>query len=256
MTQYFELTSVEAHWSGTYRAERRWSLPGLEDCPGCRATWAGVLVYPAVDLSELAGASELEDARPEPFNEYTRLREWVRPYCPPDVPLEPGTAFGPLVGSARGRWGPLTLDMETLLVREDVLQVLAEMELGGIVPVWPRFRRPPSPRVAELALRPRGRLHPDCLPPERPDPCSICGRREWTLPPHRWLDPASLPEDLDVFRLEDAPTLVIVSERFADVLGRLEPSDVSLSPIGTSRPPGVQVPKRLDISNAAIIIRR
>ncbi|WP_407692962.1 double-CXXCG motif protein [Pyxidicoccus xibeiensis] len=44
-TRYFELKTAEGHWSGTLRAERRWSLPGLETCPGCRATWAGILAY-------------------------------------------------------------------------------------------------------------------------------------------------------------------------------------------------------------------
>ncbi|QSQ26769.1 hypothetical protein JY651_18390 [Pyxidicoccus parkwayensis] len=257
MSRFYELTcgDTEGRWRATYRARRRWSLPGLENCPGCRATWSGGLAYPAVDLSELKEARELEKHRPEPFEEFSRLRELVRPYCPTGVLLEPGTAFGPLEGSARGKWGPFTLDMETLLVREDALQVLSELELRGIVPVWPHFRRPPSPRVAELQLLPRGRLHPDCLPPERSDPCAVCGRDDWHLPTHRWLDPASLPDDLDVFRLEDAPTLIVVSERFADALNRLEPSDVALAPLGTSRPPGVQPLERLP-GNAAIIIRR
>ncbi|MFP2927766.1 double-CXXCG motif protein [Pyxidicoccus sp. 3LG] len=258
MTRYFELMEPEgrSRWSGTYRAERRWSLPGLETCPGCRATWSSSIPYPSVDLSELKEAHEFEEARPEPFEEYSRLRELVRPSCPPGALLEPGAEFGPLEGSARGKWGPVTLEMWNVLVREDALQVLLELGLRGIVPVWPHFRRPPSPRVAELALLPRGRLHPDCLPPERPDPCAVCGREEWWLPTHRWLDPASLPDDLDVFRLENATTMVVVSERFADALSRLEPSDVTLSPIGTSRPPGVQPLKRLEVSNAAIIIRR
>ncbi|MCY1017986.1 double-CXXCG motif protein [Pyxidicoccus sp. MSG2] len=256
MSRFYELTraAAEGRWSATYRARRRWSLPGLETCPGCRATWSGGLAYPAVDLSELKEARELRKHRPAPFEEFSRLRELVRPYCPPGALLEPGTAFGPLEGSTRGKWGPLTLEMDDLLVREDALQVL--LELRGIVPVWPHFRRPPSLRVAELQVLPRGRLHPDCLPPERSDPCAVCGRDDWHLPTHRWLDPTSLPDDLDVFRLEDAQTVVVVTERFADALSRLELSDVTLSPLGTSRPPGVKPLKRLDVSNAAIIIRR
>ncbi len=257
MSRFYELMRVdtEGRWSATCRARRRWSLPGLETCPGCRETWSGSLAYPAVDLSELKEARELEKRRPAPFEEFSRLRELVRRYCPPGALLEPGTAFGPLEGSTRGKWGPLTLDMDDLLVREDALQVLAELELRGIVPVWPRFRRPPSPRVAELQLLPRGRLHPDCLPPERSDPCAVCGRDDWHLPTHRWLDPTSLPDDLDVFRLADAPTVVVVRERFVEALSRLEPSDVTLTPLLTSRPPGLEPLKRLP-GNAAITIRR
>ncbi|HZI12684.1 MAG TPA: double-CXXCG motif protein [Myxococcus sp.] len=237
MTCYFELQrSAQPQWSGVCRAERRWSLPGLEECPGCRATWSGVLEYPAVDVSELEEAHELEEARPEPFAEFARLRERVRPYCPPNAPLEPGTGFGPLEGTARGKWGPITLtDPWTVLVREDALRALAA--LHGIVPVWPRFRRAPMPRVAELQLLPRGRLHPDCLPPDWPSPCAMCGRKEAVLPTHYWVDLASLKDAPDAFRLGDAVTRIIVSERFAEVISRLDPSDVVLTPIPTSRPP-------------------
>ena len=257
MSLFYELRSndTEGRWSGSYRARRRWALPGLETCPGCRATWAGGLAHPAVDLSAVKESSDLEERRPEPFEEFSRLRERVRPFCPPGTLLAPGTEFGPLEGSARGKWGPVTSVMWNVLVREDALDVLMALELRGIVPVWPRFRRPPSPRVAELALLPRGRLHPDCLPPERTGPCDVCGRDAWRLPTHRWLDPAALPDDLDVFRLEDAQTLVVVSERFAEALSRLEPSDVTLAPLLAERPPGVEPLKRLP-GNAAIIIRR
>lgn len=256
MTCFYEIRrSAQPTWSGSYRAERRWSLPGVEECPGCRATWSGFLAYPAVDLSGLAEAHELEEARPAPFDEYARLRERVRPFCPSDARLEPGTEFGPLVGSARGKWGPFTLgDLSTLFVREDALQGLADAR--GIVPVWPQLRRALVPRVAELQLLPRGRLHPDCLPPDWPTPCAMCGRTGGVLPKHYWLQPDSLPTDLDAFRLEDAPGTIVVSEQFANVVQHFEPGDITLTPLLTSRPPDVQPPKPLDTSNAAIIIRR
>lgn len=255
MTNLYELKwSPEPTWSSTYRVTRRWYLPSLEECPGCRASVSSHLTYPTVDLSELPEAHELEKPRPASLEECVRLRERVRPYCPPGAPLEPGTGLGPLVGSTRGRWGAFTLvDLATLFVREDALQALSD--LRGIVPSWPRFRRPPTPAVAELQLLPRGRLAPDCLPPDAPEPCAVCGRTGVLRPLHYWVDPASLPTDLDAFRLADSPGVIVVSERFASVVRRFEPNDLTLKPLLTSRPPGIQTPRPL-AGNAAIIIRR
>jgi hypothetical protein len=60
---------------------------------------------------------------------------------------------------------------------------------------------------------------------------------------------------MDAFRLADSPGVIVVSERFASVVRRFEPNDITLKPILTSRPPGIQTPKRLE-GNAAIIRRQ
>jgi uncharacterized double-CXXCG motif protein len=255
MTRFYEIQrSPTANWSSTYRAERPWSLPGLEECPGCRASWSSILTYPTVDLSRLEQVHELEEPRPASLVEYVRLRELVRPYCPPGAMLSPGTEFGPLVGSTRGKWGAFTLEhLATLFVRADALQALSD--LRGIVPSSPRFRRSPMPGVAELELLSRGRLALDCLPPDTPAPCTVCGLDGVVLPKHYWVELNSLPTDLDVFRLEQSPATIVVSERFADVVRRFEPNDITLRPLLTSRPPGIEPPKQLE-GNAAIIIRR
>jgi uncharacterized double-CXXCG motif protein len=257
MTSFYEVQrSREATWSSTYRVERRWYLPALEECPGCRANVASLLTYPAVDLSDMKEVHDVEEARPASFEEYTRLRDLVRPYCPPGAPLEPGTGLGPLMGSTRGKWGAFTLvDLAALFVREDALQALSASGLRGIVPSWPQFHRPPAPAVAELQLLPHGRLAPDCLPPDAREPCAVCGCDGVVRPLRYWVDPASLPTDLDAFRLADFPGIIVVSERFASVVRRFGPNDLTLKPLLTSRPPGFQTPKPL-AGNAAIIIRR
>ncbi|EPX61804.1 hypothetical protein D187_010423 [Cystobacter fuscus DSM 2262] len=45
------------------------------------------------------------------------------------------------------------------------------------------------------------------------------------------LDAATLPRDLDVFRLEDFSTVILCSERFADACLRLELDGVSFHPL-------------------------
>jgi hypothetical protein len=73
----------------------------------------------------------------------------------------------------------------------------------------------------EMELLPTGRMHPDCLPADRPPPCTKCERKGWTLPSEPILDAASLPLDLDLFRMEDFPTLLIGTERFVETVRRL-----------------------------------
>lgn len=50
---------------------------------------------PCVDLSQLPERREFEKPRPEPFHEFARLRELVRPLAPANAALPPGTLFGP-----------------------------------------------------------------------------------------------------------------------------------------------------------------
>jgi len=219
------LTAPRA-WTGSCRFERRWYLPGTE-CPKCRSTKGGILSYPAVDLSGLPERDELKDAWPKPYAEYVRLAESVRPLCPEGALLEPGTSFGALHGTARGRFGRLSLeDPWVLLVREDALRAFEDAGLKGIVPVRPELKKSPSPPIFELQLFPKGRLHPDCLPPDRGPPCPVCGVQDWWMPKEYWLDAASLPADLDVFRLEDALTRFLASERFVEVAQSCGVSDV------------------------------
>ncbi|HVG57633.1 MAG TPA: double-CXXCG motif protein [Hyalangium sp.] len=85
-----------------------------------------------------------------------------------------------------------------------------------------RFRAKYPPELLELQLVAHGNLHPGCLPADRKRPCPQCGSGEASLPNTYWLDAASLPKHLDVFRLADWPTLIFATERMVDGVKRLE----------------------------------
>jgi len=75
----------------------------------------------------------------------------------------------------------------------------------------------------DLQLELRGRFHPDCLPRDLDPPCPTCGRgKGYSLPEPPILAAASLPADLDVFRLADWSSMIIVTERMVDAVTRLE----------------------------------
>jgi uncharacterized double-CXXCG motif protein len=228
MTRYFELSEDREAWKryrGDFDAAHKWGLPGVE-CPTCGAIWGNTgHDYPAVDLSQLPERKEFEEPRAEPFHEFARLRELVRPLAPPDSELPPGTLFGPLVGRAFGKFGPFTWQGDILmLVLPEVLQRLQAEGLRGLLGCRTelRFRQKNPQELLELQIEPRGRLHADCIPPDVPPPCALCGRQAFQLPDEPILDAASLPTDLDLFRVGNFTTVIVGTERFKDTVQRLE----------------------------------
>lgn len=228
MTRFFSLCedkAATARFKGDFNAAHKWGLPGAR-CAACGATWASSgHMYPAVDLSRLPERGEFETARPEPFPEFARLRELVRPLAPPSAKLPPGTEFGPLVGTARGDLGPVTWQGDYLLMlRRDALDRLQAEGVRGLLGCRTelRFRQKTPPELLELQIEPHGRLHPDCLPPDLPPPCATCGRVGFRLPEEPILDAASLPIELDLFRVGNYATVIIGTDRFMDAVLRLE----------------------------------
>ncbi|WP_095960687.1 double-CXXCG motif protein [Corallococcus macrosporus] len=224
----FELSQDSTTWpriNGSFHAAHKWALPGLAGCPGCGVTWSSSgHQYPAVDLSMLPAQGEFLKARPEPFEEFVRLREMVRPLAPPGAPLPPGTSFGPLVGAASGRFAAFeTQGSMLLVVRWDALEQLQAEGVRGLVGCKTelRFRQKDPPELLELQLEPGGRLHPDCYPPDQQPPCATCGRFGMTLPDDPILDAASLPTDRDLFRVGNFATVMVGTERFKEAVQRL-----------------------------------
>jgi len=215
--------------------EHRWKLPGIRRCPVCTTTWsAGDKSYPSVDLTPVTSLADFEEPRAEPIEEYERLRELVRPLLPPGALLEPGSGLGPLVGKAQGPFGALVARFAWLLLaRREALEKLQAEGLRGLKGCRTelRFRQRNSPELLELELLPVGRLHPDCLPPNRKPPCPRCGRIGLTRPADMLLDAATRPSDLDLFRLEDFSTTIVCTGRFVEACRRLGLDGVAFQPL-------------------------
>ncbi|KFE61086.1 hypothetical protein DB31_4521 [Hyalangium minutum] len=155
------------------------------------------------------------------YAEFERLREQVRPWAPPGARLRAGAAFGPLNGSAQGEFGPLVMAYPwELLMKPEALARLQAEGMRGLKGCRTalRFRKKNPPELLEMELLSWGRFHPDCLP-ERPPPCPRCGIESFDLPEHPILATSTLPQNLDLFRLEWA--LIIGTERFVEAVQRL-----------------------------------
>lgn len=237
--RYFTIEEDKSsEYTGFVNGAHKWGLPGIDTCPACKSTWASTSrTYPSVDLTPLSTLSEFESPGAVPLEEYERLCGLVRPFLPPGAVLQPGCELGPLVGNAQGRFGALVrLHPRMLLVQREALEKLRAEGMRGLrgCPTQLRFRQRNSPELLELELLPVGRAHADCLPPKRKPPCSRCGRFGLTLPDELVLDAATLPSDLDVFRLEEF-SVVTCTERFADACERLGLDGVVFNPVPVSK---------------------
>lgn len=221
-------------YTGFVDAVNRWKLPGVI-CPACKATWGDdSKVYPSVDLTPVVSLANFEEARAEPLEEYERLCALIGPLLPSGAQLEPGAAFGPLIGKAQGRFGQLVSNYSwVLLSRREAFEKLQAEGLRGLrgCRTELRFRQRDSPELLELEILPVGRVHPDCLPPDREPPCARCGRHGLSLPDDLILDVNTLPSDLDLFRLEDFSTVIVCTGRFVDACQRLGLDGVAFHPL-------------------------
>ncbi len=213
-------------YTGNLNAGYRWGLPGVTRCPTCGVGGGVVgLQYPCVDITSLPEREKLDEALPVPFEEFVRLRELVRPLVPEWALLEPGTTFGPLHGSASGYFGQLFMQNPwSLCMHREAVERLRELGIRGLqgCPPTVRFRQKNHPHLLDLQLELHGGFHSDCLPPDLKPPCATCGHQRLKRPEPMLLDAASLPKDLDVFRLRQGWTNIIASERLVDAVRRLE----------------------------------
>ncbi len=229
--KFYRIREDEApRYTGNLNATHTWGLPGVDFiCPSCNTGGKMTAAqYPCMDLSSLPEEEQkkLSDPWPVPREEFARLRELVRPLAPPGAELESGAEFGPLTGTATGYFGQLFMQNPwSLYLRREALEKLQAAGIRGLhgCPLNVRFRQKNHPELLELQLERRGQFHPDCLPRELGPPCSTCGLgKRYSLPQPPILAAASLPEDLDVFRLADWSTLIVASERMVDAVRRLE----------------------------------
>jgi uncharacterized double-CXXCG motif protein len=227
--KFYRIREDEApRYTGNLNAAYKWMLPGVEPCSGCGLGRKGTEAkYPCVDLSSLPVEEQkkLTDPWPVPYEEFVRRRELVRPLAPPSAQLQSGTALGPLTGTATGYFGQLFMQNPwSLYLRREALEKLRAEGIRGLhdCPLNVRFRQKNHPELLDLQLELRGRFHPDCIPEIAP-PCPTCGEdKGYPLPQPPILAAASLPEDLDVFRLADWSALIVASERMVDAVRRLD----------------------------------
>jgi uncharacterized double-CXXCG motif protein len=226
--KFFEvLEDTSTPQSGTIDGVSRWCIPSIE-CALCGGYGGLGEAYPTVDLGSLPERALLEEPRSlqaVSLEEYRRLCELLRPRVPAGAPLEPGTQLGPVTGKASGRFGDFYFQAPwTLWSSRDAVEKLHNAGVRGLrgTPGALSYRGKHPPELIELELQVRGSLHPSCFPADWHPSCVRCGSTRNGYPGNAAvLKAATLPEDVDLFRLHDFKTVLLASERFVEAVKRL-----------------------------------
>lgn len=222
LMKIFEMTEKRGR-AGYVQAAHKWGLPGVQ-CHVCGSTWGNIgLEYPTVDLSDFPENRRLLDRWPVSLAMFEELKGVIQNAFPHLDQLEPGTSFGPLVGTATGKLNGFVWNMPwTLLITGDALDKLNGFDLSLPRTVAPILTfKNESQKVFEFEVLPSGILNNAIYPPEHPRICDACGRIGATKPDNLILDGSSIPDDLDIFRLSNFTTLIMVTERFVKAVREL-----------------------------------
>jgi len=218
--------------TGHVDAAGRWLMPSIE-CAVCGGYGGFGEAYPTVDLSTFPERAALERPRclqAVSLEEYRRLSDLLRPLVPRGAPLEPGTSFGPFEGTASGRFGDFSfMGASQPFAPLETMEKLQGAGLRGLAGARAdlRFRGKNPPTLLALEIQVHGELHPVCFPESWQEPCARCGRLGNRLPEGPVLKSATLPADVDLFRLRDFKTVVIATERFVEAVHRLRLEDIA-----------------------------
>lgn len=219
--RFFELWPDD-RIGGNLEARHRWGLPGVR-CTVCGVTWANTgIAYPTVDLSGLVNASEYERQWPVPWEVFEERRSQIVNLLPAGAPAPPGTELGPLIGKGAGTFGDFAWQGSwTVLMRDEALERLWNAKLSGPQRARAELTGRSVPKLIELQIEPQGCLSERCLSGRSDPPCAVCGRLAITRPAVVVLDASSVGPEIDVFRLRDLTTMIVVTDRVADRIDTL-----------------------------------
>lgn len=230
---FFIISPDKKNWGEKYNddivARRTWCLPGVR-CSECGNTWAMIGVdYPLVDLSFLPDEN-LQSYKPRVVSveEYVQLRNLVAPLVSIGLPLPPGTGLGPLSGKGVGKCGDFAWPNSwTLLVKSGTYQRLQESNLRLPLVSVPQIKVKGNNELdlLELQIEPRVNLAPSSYTIPEPRICPKCGRDDRKVK-KLILDRNTIPTDLDLMRIVNYSTYIVISERFRDTVNQMKLSNI------------------------------
>lgn len=210
--------------AGYIDAGHKWGLPGVV-CPVCKSTWSTVgLEYPSVDLTNFADEKLYREARPEPLSEFLRLRQKIADAFPQLPVLKPGAKFGPSVGKAVGgrldgfvwrAWWTICLEASALKKLKD-----NGLLLPNSVKAELKFKKEEQ-EVFEFDLPLKGKLTNGVYDGIQLNYCDACGRDSASKPDEILIDSSSIPNNIDIFRVSNFRTIILVTERFVETVTNL-----------------------------------
>lgn len=222
--RFFEIKEdLNLKKAGYIDAGHKWGLPGVI-CPVCKNTWSTVgLEYPTVELTNVVDEELYREPRAEPLNVYEKLKQKIQDAFPRLSLLEPGAEFGPLVGKAIGRLdGFVWRAWWTISLEANALEMLNNygVTLPNSVKAELKFKKDVQ-EVFELELPLLGKLTNGVYDNIQLKHCNACGRHSASKPQEVLIDCSSVPDHVNIFRVSNFRTIILVTERFVDAVTSL-----------------------------------
>lgn len=210
--------------AGYMDAVHTWGLPGVI-CPVCESQWGTTgLEYPSVDLTGFPDANRYIDQWPVSLETFLEMRNKIWDAFPTLPVLEAGAEFGPSVGKAKGGRmdGFVWRAWWTICLEASALEKLRKSSLSLPVAVKAELKfNKEAQEVYEFDLPLRGKLANATYDGIQLDYCFACDRDSGTLPDEIIIDKASLSNDFDIFRVRNFTTIILVTEKFVEVVSQL-----------------------------------
>jgi uncharacterized double-CXXCG motif protein len=238
LVKIFELLYDKDAWGVHYNfdivASHKWGLPGVT-CPLCRQSWGAVgFAYPSVDLSQLSDDRPYRKFNNVPLEVYENLKSAITHLVPKGSILEPGTDFGPLIGTAKGNFSDFVWAKPwTLLTQQSVLDQLQEhgVKMPKAIPAILKLKGKETREFFELEIEAHTKIAASAYNFKIPAPCAACGRQDLKKPEKIIIENASVPRHVDIFRGIDFPTLLLSTERFVRAVKDLRLSNILFQPV-------------------------
>jgi uncharacterized double-CXXCG motif protein len=210
--------------AGYIDAVHKWGLPGV-DCPSCNSIWSTVgLEYPTIDLTDFADEEIYRQPRLVKLEVFLDLRKKIADAFPKLPLLNPGAEFGSSVGKAVGgklngfvwrAWWTICFEASTLEKLKN-----SGLSLPRSVKAEVTFKKEEQ-EVLEFDLPLKGKLINGVYDGIQLNYCDVCGRNSASLPEEIQIGGSSVPDDTDIFRVSNFPTLILITEHFREKIANL-----------------------------------
>jgi uncharacterized double-CXXCG motif protein len=188
-----------------------------------------------VDLSQFPNVAQYADPHPVNLETFKRLCAEVLPLIPGKLVPTPGARFGPLDGKIHGPVANFVWrDAWTPLVEKETLSRLraSELRFPEAVSTALEVVGSANQRLFEFELWPVANLVAGTYGLDELSPCHVCGRLGVNMADRPIvIAAASIPAGMDLFRTWEAPTFIIATERFFEVLLTLRLTGVRLDEV-------------------------
>lgn len=219
-----------------FTTNRKWEIP-MVNCHVCGNEWGdSAVAYLAIDCSKLRNENAFKKrkrSRRVSLEEFIDLRNQIQRLLPKNLPIPPGTSFGPLFGTTYGQHGDFTwTHPPTVMIHPEALNKLIAVGIKMPPTVQPEIKaRGKKPfEHLEIQTEEHLRLSERCIKRGRPN-CPACGSSGISA----FIKPdlivkSSIPENLDIFRLNPRNNYIHVTERFVDAVRSLGLTNIRYEP--------------------------